>query len=483
MEALDPSRAEIWKLKISTRKKKRQCYPLRFFSFSGEKSSFSNLLKTLDYDRGPRDFDLSAKMEALDPSRAEIWKLKISTRKKKRQCYPLRFFSFSGEKSSFSNLLKTLDYDRGPRDFDLSAKMEALDPSRAEISKLKISTRKKNDSVTPYVFFSFSGEKSSFSNLLKTLDYDRGPRDFDLRTLALLSSPNGHNRPSCQRLSPWLLLQYEVKPGGNRNSSPLLTRPVSLTPGFWTEDGGEVIVHKRSASWGSADHLIEIAKLRQQLQRSLQGSCNIKEKEEVTQLNQVQPKRLTASSTNMIHSRPLICRMPSYSDCINQELESVFVCEDWGREEEKPLEVRDGGRAPVPPLHHTHRAETQMSCSPCFCCSPPADTDKDYRNGSPLPQFSSSPKPNNSYMFKREPPEGCEKVKVFEDLINKVNFTPSGSAFCPVKLLCSSLFPSDAAALPSPLDNHTSDQTSGPQNSFPLRCTNADSIRKCLLLS
>jgi len=66
---------------------------------------------------------------------------------------------------------------------------------------------------------------------------------------------------------------------------------------------------------------------------------------------------------------------------------------------------------------------------------------------------------------------------------NKVNFTPSGSAFCPVKLLCSSLFPSDAAALPSPLDNHTSDQTSGPQNSFPLRCTNADSIRKCLLLS
>ncbi|KAG1932388.1 protein FAM117A [Pimephales promelas] len=147
------------------------------------------------------------------------------------------------------------------------------------------------------------------------------------------------------------------------------------TPGFWTEDGGEVIVHKRSASWGSADHLIEIAKLRQQLQRSLQGSCNIKEKEEVTQLNQVQPKRLTASSTNMIHSRPLICRMPSYSDCINQELESVFVCEDWGREEEKPLEVRDGGRAPVSSSSH-HRAETQMSCSPCFCCSPPADTDK-----------------------------------------------------------------------------------------------------------
>jgi len=34
--------------------------------------SFSDLLETLDSDRGPRDLDLSAKMEAPDPSRAEI---------------------------------------------------------------------------------------------------------------------------------------------------------------------------------------------------------------------------------------------------------------------------------------------------------------------------------------------------------------------------------------------------------------------------
>ena len=33
-----------------------------------------------------------------------------------------------------------------------------------------------------------------------------------------------------------------------------------------------------------------------------------------------------------------------------------------------------------------------------------------------LPKFATSPKPNNSYMFKREPPEGCERVKVFEEL-------------------------------------------------------------------
>lgn len=36
---------------------------------------------------------------------------------------------------------------------------------------------------------------------------------------------------------------------------------------------------------------------------------------------------------------------------------------------------------------------------------------------SPLPKFATSPKPNNSYMFKREPPEGCERVKVFEEIV------------------------------------------------------------------
>uniref|UniRef100_A0A8C1TZ30 Uncharacterized protein n=1 Tax=Cyprinus carpio TaxID=7962 RepID=A0A8C1TZ30_CYPCA len=208
------------------------------------------------------------------------------------------------------------------------------------------------------------------------------------------------------------------------------------------------------------------------------------------------PKRLSASSSNKVLSRPIMCRMPSYSDGVNQELENVFICE------EKALEVRDGGRAPVPPLHHTHSAETQISC-----CSPAADAEKGsarsvpwccplccavftvyYRCGSPLPQFSSSPKPNNSYTFKREPPEGCEKVKVFEDLMtqgfpifscpdrNKVNFTPSGSAFCPVKLLCSSLFPSDDAARPS------SGQTSGSFTELRPVSSERCSIRKCLLL-
>ncbi len=50
------------------------------------------------------------------------------------------------------------------------------------------------------------------------------------------------------------------------------------------------------------------------------------------------------------------------------------------------LEVRDGGRAPVPPLHHhTHSAETQISCSPCYCCSPAADAEKGSAPSVPVP--------------------------------------------------------------------------------------------------
>lgn len=50
-----------------------------------------------------------------------------------------------------------------------------------------------------------------------------------------------------------------------------------------------------------------------------------------------------------------------------------------------------------------------------FRRSPPS-VSTDSGSSSPLPKFASSPKPNNSYMFKREPPEGCEKIKAFEEM-------------------------------------------------------------------
>lgn len=184
--------------------------------------------------------------------------------------------------------------------------------------------------------------------------------------------------------------------------------------------------------------------------------------------------------SNITVPKPSISRVPSSMEGINHELEKVFIKDNGEKEELKSLEVPDGRRAPFPPQQRsssTRSVDTQTpsapgrssSCSSLSPCPSPAcppgshdgspystedllyDRDKDSGSSSPLPKFASSPKPNNSYMFKREPPEGCEKIKAFEEMSsrqststsvplfscpdkNKVNFIPTGSAFCPVKL-------------------------------------------------
>ncbi|XP_045565145.1 glucocorticoid-induced transcript 1 protein isoform X2 [Salmo salar] len=275
------------------------------------------------------------------------------------------------------------------------------------------------------------------------------------------------------------------------------------TPGCWSEEAGERrSTHQRSASWGSADQLKEqIAKLRQQLrggskqqqggrpslcQRDkdssspLQGPINTTIN---TMSNQAQWSCMSKSSqmSNMTVPKSSITRVPSSMEGINHELEKVFIRDNNGEKEElKVLEVPDGRRAPFPPQQRSSstrsvdtqtpsapgRSSSSSSLSPCPspACPPgsgshegspystddlPYDRDKDSGSSSPLPKFASSPKPNNSYMFKREPPEGCEKIKVFEEMSsrqsasvplfscpdkNKVNFISTGSAFCPVRL-------------------------------------------------
>lgn len=72
---------------------------------------------------------------------------------------------------------------------------------------------------------------------------------------------------------------------------------------------------------------------------------------------------------------------------------------------------------------------------------------------------------------------------------NKVNFSPSGSAFCPVKILCSSFFPAERTARPGSLDHQNAGQMSTlfteatAQNGFHPVPSEHCSIRKCLLLS
>ncbi|XP_015256290.1 glucocorticoid-induced transcript 1 protein isoform X2 [Cyprinodon tularosa] len=260
------------------------------------------------------------------------------------------------------------------------------------------------------------------------------------------------------------------------------------TPGLWTDEAAELgSPHQRSASWGSADHLKEIAKLRLQLQRGKQVTRQSKDREQ-SSLQLPQPAQHSAAcqsqykgTSSTLTSTPvhksLICRVPSSVEGINHELENVFIRDDW-EPGLQAMEAVDGRRPPFPPHRYsssngdTRDTDTQapssgesspspLPCSSDLLHSPDGspcsteETDKDNGCSSPLPKFATSPKPNNSYMFKREPPEGCERVKVFDELVsgkskgfplfscpdkNKVNFIPRGSAFCPVKLLCSSLF-------------------------------------------
>uniref|UniRef100_A0A8C8M0T4 Family with sequence similarity 117 member Aa n=1 Tax=Oncorhynchus tshawytscha TaxID=74940 RepID=A0A8C8M0T4_ONCTS len=144
---------------------------------------------------------------------------------------------------------------------------------------------------------------------------------------------------------------------------------------------------------------------------------------------------------------------------LNLELEGVFVSET-PEDQHKILDVPDGHRAPVPAQRCSSGTQSEpspasfdpalLSPSESPCSLNPALLSP---SQSPLDLFEiifplsvpSFPRPNKTYSFQREPPEGCERVRVVceEPLLqvscpdpNKVNFTPhGGSAFCPVSLL------------------------------------------------
>ncbi|XP_035379392.1 protein FAM117B isoform X1 [Electrophorus electricus] len=275
------------------------------------------------------------------------------------------------------------------------------------------------------------------------------------------------------------------------------------TPRAWVDERRRVS-HKRSASCGSTDQLKEIAKLRQQLQRSKRSSRHRRDKERKSPFNgnhtiiQSQSQMPKTILIPIPISKSTPPRFRNSIEGLNQEIERIIIRDTTDREEViiadgqglcafQPQDVPDGHRAP-PPLPRrgssTRSIDTQTpsggglgsnrsnsssradSVSPSYLSilsdamgnSPlPGDDafsetrERELSQCSPLPKYASSPKPNNSYMFKREPPEGCEKVKVIEENQpralqeippylcpdrNKVNFIPkSGSAFCLVSIL------------------------------------------------
>ncbi|KAL0985667.1 hypothetical protein UPYG_G00160240 [Umbra pygmaea] len=261
---------------------------------------------------------------------------------------------------------------------------------------------------------------------------------------------------------------------------------------------------------GKHDHRKEIAKLRQHLQRSKHSTRYHRDTERKAPFS---GNHISIHQTQAPAPKPILLsasgggwRLRSSVEGLNQEIQRIIVPDARERDQLPPQHVPDGRRAPPPhpqrpysPPNLSQRCSSAASrsintqtpqgrgvvsnhSSSSESLSPglltvPTDTDsleggrgdrsgscpsneelqtdcreKDLSFGSPLHKYVSSPKPNNSYMFKREPPEGCERVKVFTEETqstvqqdpqflrcpdrNKVNFIPnSGSAFCLVSLL------------------------------------------------
>ncbi|XP_062993781.1 protein FAM117A isoform X1 [Elgaria multicarinata webbii] len=262
------------------------------------------------------------------------------------------------------------------------------------------------------------------------------------------------------------------------------------TPVSWHEtEAGKAPVHKRSASWSSMDHRREIAKLKQQLQRTKLTAWGGKDKDRSSPVqgdHGVLPSaKASPPAPSPVSATVSIspCLQNSF-DGINRELEEVFVKEQGEEELLRILDIPDGHRAP-PPLQRGPRESLLLqlehsSCSSSLSLSPspsaavgrslqtPARAvteeltpgvlenpgleakGKENGNTSPVLAFALSPRPNHTYVFKREPPEGCEKIRAFEEVAplspdqpflpscpdkNKVHFNPTGSAFCRFSLV------------------------------------------------
>ncbi|XP_050196592.1 protein FAM117B isoform X2 [Myiozetetes cayanensis] len=293
--------------------------------------------------------------------------------------------------------------------------------------------------------------------------------------------------------APYLAGQWPRDNHGQ--AAPCMRDKATQTESAWAEEYLEKkrSSHKRSSSWGSNEQLKEIAKLRQQLQRSKHSSRHHRDKERQSPFHgnhaAINHSQAPIPKSALVPVIPITkstgSRFRNSVEGLNQEIE-IIIKETGDKEEQLvPQDIPDGHRAPPPVVQRsssTRSIDTQTPggadkgsnnssrsqsvsptsfltiCnesseeSPCSTDDLLGDSrDKENGNNSPLPKYATSPKPNNSYMFKREPPEGCEKVKVFEENLpkplheipafycpdkNKVNFIPkSGSAFCLVSIL------------------------------------------------
>ncbi|OXB76855.1 UNVERIFIED_CONTAM: hypothetical protein H355_002548, partial [Colinus virginianus] len=220
----------------------------------------------------------------------------------------------------------------------------------------------------------------------------------------------------------------------------------------------------------------KIAKLRQQLQRSKHSSRHHRDKERHSPFHgnhaAINHSQAPVPKSALVPVIPITkstgSRFRNSVEGLNQEIE-IIIKETGDKEEQlvrssstRSIDTQTPGGAERG-SNNSSRSQSVSPTSFLTICNESSEEspysteelvdsrDKENGNNSPLPKYATSPKPNNSYMFKREPPEGCEKVKVFEESLpkplheipafycpdkNKVNFIPkSGSAFCLVSIL------------------------------------------------
>ncbi|KAG5833165.1 hypothetical protein ANANG_G00272960 [Anguilla anguilla] len=102
------------------------------------------------------------------------------------------------------------------------------------------------------------------------------------------SSGSGvHHSPSLDTLTGPYLSGHWPRDGCHAQCAPCMRDKATQTPSAWADECSEKrrSSHKRSASWGSTDQLKEIAKLRQQLQRSKHSSRHHRDKERKSPFN------------------------------------------------------------------------------------------------------------------------------------------------------------------------------------------------------
>uniref|UniRef100_A0A8C2NFB9 Family with sequence similarity 117 member B n=1 Tax=Capra hircus TaxID=9925 RepID=A0A8C2NFB9_CAPHI len=136
---------------------------------------------------------------------------------------------------------------------------------------------------------------------------------------------------------------------------------LKATESAWAEEYSEKKKgsHKRSASWGSTDQLKEIAKLRQQLQRSKHSSRHHRDKERQSPFHgnhaAINQSQVGAQDTTRSRQGILIpitkstgSRFRNSVEGLNQEIE--IIIKETGEKEEQliPQDIPDGHRAPPP---------------------------------------------------------------------------------------------------------------------------------------